>query len=185
MNAVREGSRAGALGWLSPQALLVVSSLIVAVAILLNGSELARIVSGIGGVLWIASAVWMLVELRNEPRKVAVGLVALAGALVMAGVVRPGTYLEAMVGFAIAGAAVAFVAGPSALRWSMMPAALFFPLHIIIALGRVIASGGTRAVRTQPPPTSAFVEFAMVVAAGLAGYLVWMATQRREESRPR
>jgi hypothetical protein len=170
---------------LTPQVLLVIASLVVAVAILLSGEEIGSTISGIGGILWIAAAIWMLVELRTEPRRIVIGLVALAGALVMAAVVKPGNYLEAIVGFAIAGAAVGFAAGPGAARWAMLPAALYFPLHIIIAIGRVAVSGGARSVRTQPPPTDALVQVAMVAAAGIAGYLVAMLFQQREESRPR
>ncbi len=181
MNVARKSPRVGDLGFVTPQLLLVVASLIVALSILL-GAPFARPLNGVGGILWIASAVWMVASLREEPRRVSVGLVAFASAMVMALVVRPGSYLEALAGFAIAGAAVAVAAGPSAARWALLAPAVYFPLHIVIALGRVIASGGARAVRTDPPPTDAFVPFSMVVAAGVAGYVVGKIIDRRGAS---
>ncbi|MFM9105776.1 MAG: hypothetical protein ACKOWF_03665 [Chloroflexota bacterium] len=182
MNATGTRGLGGSWSWLSPQALLVAASLVVAAAILLAGGEAGRALSGIGGALWIAAAVWMLAGLRNEPRRAPVALVALAGAAVMAVIVRPGTYLEAIVGFGLAGAAVGVAAGPSALRWAMLPAALYFPLHIAVAIGRVIASGGERAVRTDPPPTAALVQVAMVAAAAAGGWLAWKALSGRESA---
>ena len=183
MAYARDRTVSGVLPILTPQLLLVVAGVLVAVSILV-GQPLGRAINGIAGAAWVASAVWMVVSLRHEPRRTAIGLSALVLAAVLAIVVRPGTYLEAVIGFGIAGAVVAVVTRPSGFHWALLVPSLYFPLHISIALGRVVASGGARAVRTDPPPTDAFVPLAMIVAAGFGGYLVSRAISRREEGRP-
>jgi hypothetical protein len=184
MAIARKSTRLDTGKLVTPQLLLVVAAAVVAISILL-GEPLARPLNGIAAMLWVVSAVWMVATLRLEPRRLAVGAVALAGALVMAVIVRPGSYLEAIVGFALAGAAIALVAGRNGAAWSLLAPAVYFPIHIGIALGRVIASGGVRTVRTDPPPTEAFVPLSMVLAAGLAGYLVSILRERRASDRPR
>ncbi len=174
-------SRSAPLGGIvTPQVLLLVAGVVVALSIL-AGPPLARILNGLGGLLWVVSAVWMLASLRTERRWMPVVAVALAGALVMAVVVRPGTYPEAILGFFVAGGAVALVAGGGDGRWAMLAPALYFPLHIGIAIGRVVLAGGARGVRTDPPPTEAFVPLSMILAAAVAGVVVGRFVQARGE----
>jgi hypothetical protein len=178
MSVAKLPSRTAGLGGiLTPQVLLVVAGVAVALSILV-GPPLARALNGLGGALWVAAAIWMLFSLWGERRKLPVLGVALAGALLMAVVVRPGTYPEAILGFLVAGAAVAFAARGGA-HWGLLAPALYFPLHIVIAIGRVVASGGARSVRTDPPPTEAFVPLSMILAAAVGGLLVarWFAAR--------
>lgn len=179
MAVANPSSRPAPLGGIvTPQVLLVIAGIAVAASILV-GAPLARPVNGLAGLLWVASAVWMLVSLRGERRWLPTLCAALAGALVMAVVVRPGTYPEAILGFLVAGGAVALVARGGDGRWALLAPALYFPLHIGIAIGRVVLSGGARAVRTDPPPTEAFVPLSMILAAAVAGVLVsrWFASR--------
>jgi hypothetical protein len=158
-------------GFLTPQLLLVVAGVVVAGAILVGGQP-ARLLNGVGGALWVAAAVWMVASLRGERRWLPILAAALAAAAVMALIVRPGTYLEALVGFLVAGGAVALIARPLGVHWALLAPALYFPLHIAVAVVRVVASGGARSVRTDPPPTEAFVPLAMIAAAALGGAVV-------------
>lgn len=170
-------------GIVTPQVLLVIAGVAVAASIL-AAPPLASILNGLGGLLWVVSAAWMLAALRGERRWAPIAAVALAGALLMALVVRPGTYLEAILGFLVAGGAVALVARGNDGRWALLAPALYFPLHIGIAIGRVVLSGGARGVRTDPPPTEAFVPLSMVLAAAVAGVIVArLFAQRNERAR--
>lgn len=178
----RSASASGLLGGLlTPPVLLLLAGVVIALAILVGGAP-ARVLNGVGGLMWIGAAGWMLVALRRQPNRLAIGLTALAGALVMAVLVRPGTYLEAIVGFLVAGVAVALVANERSGIWAMLAPALYFPLHIVVAGGRVALSGGVREVRTDPPPTEAFVPLSMIAAAAVAGVLVGWWLKRRRES---
>lgn len=179
----RPASAPGLLGGLlTPPVLLLLAGIVVALAIIAGGST-ARVLNGAGGLVWLAAAGWMLVALRRQPNRIAIGLSALACAVVMAVLVRPGTYPEAILGFLVAGGAVALVANERTGIWAMLAPALYFPLHIVVAIGRVALSGGGREVRTDPPPTEAFVPLAMIVAAALAGVLVGRWLQRRSKPR--
>lgn len=166
----------------SPQLLLLIAGVIVAISIL-AGAPLARPLNGIGGILWIASAAWMLGALWSQPKRWLILAVSLAFALLYAGVIRPGEYRETIPLFLLAGAVVTWIAGADGLRWAFLVPALYFPLHIVIALGRVIASGGTRAVRTDPPPTAAAVPLSMIVAAALGGVIVhWWLNRKGDRA---
>ena len=165
-------------GLLTPPVLLLLAGVAIALAILLGGSA-ARVLNGIGAVTWVAAAGWMLAALGRQPNRVAIGLTALAGALTMAVVVRPGTYPEAILGFFGAGLVVALVANERTGIWAMLVPALYFPLHLAVAIGRVALAGGAREVRTDPPPTEAFVPLSMIVAAALAGVVVGRWNRRR------
>lgn len=169
--ATIQRSGASAARVVTPQALLVSAGVVIAVAIAV-GPPLARALNGAGGLIWIAGAVWMLAQLRGEPRRWTIAGVALAGAAMMAIIVRPGTYLESVTGFMVAGAAVVLASRHADGRWAMLAPALYFPLHIVVAGIRVVASGGARAVRTDPPPTDALVPLSMIVAAAVGGALV-------------
>lgn len=165
-------------GLLTPPVLLIVAGVVIALAIILGGQP-GQLLNGLGGLIWIAAAVWMLAALRRQPNRFAIGAAALASALVMAAIVRPGTYIEAILGFFFAGVVVALVANERTGIWAMLAPALYFPLHIAIAIGRVALSGGVREVRTDPPPTEALVPFSMIAAAAVAGVLVGRWNRRR------
>ncbi|MCC6314579.1 MAG: hypothetical protein IT337_11275 [Thermomicrobiales bacterium] len=169
--------------WLTPQLLLVVSGLVVAVAVATADSEVGRVLNGLGGLLWIVAAVWMAASLRGEPRALPIGVVAAAAALILAGIIRPGTFLTAIPAFLIAGALVAMVAGPGKGYWALLAPALYFPIHIVIAIGRVIAAHGARPIRTAPPPTDALVPLSMILAAGVAGMVVAKLLDNRDVDR--
>lgn len=171
-------------GVVTPQVLLVIAGVAVAASIL-AAPPMANALNGLGGLLWIGAAVWMVATLRGEKRWLPILCIALAGALVMAVVVRPGTYPEAILGFLVAGGAVAAGARGGDGRWALLAPALYFPLHIAIAIGRVVASGGARGVRTAPPPTEAFVPLSMILAAAVAGVIVARSFAAREAKGPR
>ena len=168
-------------GMLTPPVLLLLAGVVIALAILVGG-PVARVLNGVGGLMWVAAAGWMLGALRRPRNRLAIGLTGLAGAVAMAVVVRPGTYPEAVVGFLLAGAAVALIANERSGIWALLAPALYFPLHIAVAIGRVALSDGTREVRTDPPPTEAFVPLAMIVAAAVAGVLVGRWNSRRADT---
>lgn len=179
--AMREQGEATG-GRVGPPALLLTSGVVIALAILAGG-QAARVLNGVGGALWVAAAAWMLWALRRLPGRALVLAVALLGAVAMAVVVRPGTYLEAGAGFFLAGLAVAAVARGRAWPWTLLVPALYFPLHIAVAIGRVVASGGVRQVRTDPPPTGALVPLVMIAAAAAAGLLADRFAPRRSAER--
>lgn len=185
MAIANPSSRSAPLGGIvTPQVLLVIAGAAVAASIL-SGPPFATVLNGLGGLLWVVSAVWMLVSLRGERRWLPIVAVALAAALLMAVVVRPGTYPEAILGFLVAGGAVALAARGGSGHWALLAPALYFPLHIGIAIVRVVLSGGARAVRTDPPPTEAFVPLSMVLAAAVAGAIAarWFAARREPAGR--
>lgn len=163
--------------WLGPL-LLLAAGLLVAIAII-AGPPVSQGINGVAGAVWVASAVYLLLELRHVRNALPIFAVALAGALVMGIVVRPATYLEAVTGFFLIGAAVAIVAEHSELKWAMLAPALYFPVHIAFSIGKVLLSDAPRQVRTDPPPTEALVPLSMVLAAALAGFVVSAIRQHR------
>jgi hypothetical protein len=152
---------------------LVGAGLLVALAIALDGRA-ARGVNGVGGLLWVGSAVVLLRALRSEGRRWWIGAgAALVAALVLSTSVDAGSLAATMPSFALAGAAVALVAGWRA-AWALAVPALWLPVHLLTAVLPVVLSGGDGAgdVRTDPPPTEALVPLSMVLAAGVGGLLV-------------
>ncbi len=163
--------------WLGP-ILLLAAGILVAIAIV-AGAPFAQGINGVAGIVWVASAVYLLLELRHVRTALAIFAVAFAGALVMGIVVRPATYFEAISGFFLIGVAVAIMAEHNELKWAMLAPALYFPVHIAFSVGMVMLSDAPRQVRTEPPPTEALVPMSMVLATALAGFVVSAIRQNR------
>lgn len=160
--------------------ILIAASLIVAVAIIASG-QVARAINGVGGVLWIASTVLLIRHLRGTQQFARLLTIASSITLVLVLVTKPSHYLSAIIGFSIGGAVVAYAARSQELAWSAMVPALWLPVHLGVAVVRAIERSVRdlpTTVRTEPPPTAAFVPFAMVLAALLGGFAVQMWRQR-------
>ncbi|MFM8594170.1 MAG: hypothetical protein ACKOCK_07250, partial [Chloroflexota bacterium] len=78
--------------WASPQLLLLIAGLVVALSILV-GAPLSRSLNGLGGILWIAAAAWMIGTLWSHPRRWNLLGVSFAIGILYAAVIRPGEYL--------------------------------------------------------------------------------------------
>lgn len=154
---------------------LIVAATIVGVAIVLGGAT-SRILNPIGALLWLASGVLLALSLPRVARRVPGYLTAIASGVILGALVRPGSLLEAVVGFAIAGAIVVLVAGDRSGGWALLAPAIYLPVHLVIGVGRALLRGG--GVRTDPPPTAAIVPLAMLLAAAVAGALVASAIRR-------
>lgn len=155
--------------WRMAAAGLILAATIVGIAIVAGGST-ARILNPIGAVLWLISGVLLALSIPSARRPVLGWGVAIASGFVLGAVVRPGSLTEAVVGFAIAGAAVALAAGDRGGGWALLAPAIYLPVHLTIGIGRALLRDG--GVRTDPPPTAAIVPLAMLLAAAAAGALV-------------
>lgn len=158
---------------------LILAAAIVALAIIAGGST-ARILNGLGALLWLGSAVVLAIALPEPARKAAGWGVAVAAALLLGGVVRPSGAGEAAAWFAIAGGAVVLAAGDRSGGWALLAPAIYLPIHLVIGLGRAIVRNG--GMRTEPPPTAAIVPLAMVLAAAVAGAIVAALVRRQQGS---
>jgi hypothetical protein len=145
---------------------LILAATIVGVAIIVGGPA-ARILNGIGAILWVGSGVLLALSLPPAQRQPAGWAVAIASGLILGAIVRPGSLAEAVVGFAVAGAVIVLAAGDRSGGWALLAPAIYLPVHLVIGIGRAIVSNG--GVRTDPPPTAAIVPLAMLLAAAVAG----------------
>ncbi len=161
--------------WRTAAAGLILAATIVGVAIVVGGAT-ARILNPIGALLWLASGVLLALSLPSVERRTLGFVVAIASGVILGALVRPGSLVEAVVGFAIAGAVVVFAAGDRSGGWALLAPAIYLPVHLLIGVGRAIVRGG--GVRTDPPPTAAIVPLAMLLAAAVAGTLVATAMRR-------
>ncbi len=162
--------------WRTAAVGLILAATIVGVAIVVGGAP-ARILNPIGALLWLASGVLLALSLPSVERRALGFIVAIASGVVLGALVRPGSLIEAVVGFAIAGAVVVLVAGDRSGGWALLAPAIYLPVHLLIGVGRAIVRGG--GVRTDPPPTAAIVPLAMLLAAAVAGTLVASAIRRQ------
>src|SRR5829696_7055683 len=161
--------------WQTAAAGLILAATIVGVAIVAGGS-MARILNPIGALLWLASGVLLVLSLPRVERPIPGYVAAIAVGVILGALVRPGNLVEAVLGFAIAGAVVVFVAGDRSGGWALLAPTIYLPVHLLIGIGRAIARGG--GVRTDPPPTAAIVPLAMLLAAAVAGTLAASAMRR-------
>ena len=168
-------SRSDPNSWRMAAAGLVAAAAIVGVAITIGGSA-ARVLNGVGAVLWLLSGVFLALSLPEAQRRAWGWVAALAGGFLLGAVVRPGDLVEAIVAFAVAGALVVLIAGDRVGGWALLVPAIYLPVHLIIGIGRAMISNG--GVRTEPPPTAAVVPLSMLLAAMLAGMLA-ASRQRR------
>jgi hypothetical protein len=177
--AIRNG---GATFTVRAAAVLIAASLVVAVAILVDGSA-ARGINGIGGLLWIGSAVVLGRSLAHEHKYgVTFGVVAVE-CLALVLFVKPSNLAWAIIGFALGGAATALLASSRSYDWALLLPALWLPVHLLVAISRSLVralTGGEAAVRSEPPPTAALVPFAMVISA-IAG--AWLVERWRNRAR--
>ena len=155
--------------WRTAAAGLILVATVVGVAIVVGGT-MARILNPIGALLWLASGVLLALSLPSVERRTQGYVVAIASGVILGALVRPGSLVEAVVGFAIAGAVVVFSAGDRRGGWALLAPAIYLPVHLLIGIGRAVVRGG--GVRTDPPPTAAIVPLAMLLAAAVAGTLV-------------
>ena len=160
--------------------LLVAAIVLVALSIVLDGT-VSRMLNGLAGVTWFASAVFLVLAARRQGGSVRTWLVAVGLTVLVAFVVTPSDFLPAAIGFGAAGIASALVAGRDETLWARVIVGLYLPLHVGTAMVRAAwraASGGEASIRTDPPPTAALVPAAMLLAA-IAGALLVQAWQRR------
>lgn len=164
---------------------LILAGVVVAIAILLDGAP-SRAVNGVGALLWLGSTAIIVRDVARGPRWRVVGATTLAVTVALSTLVEPTSLAAAVPGFTIGGLIVALVA-PRPLGWAILVAGLWLPVHLLTAVVPAIiraASGGTAAVRTDPPPTAAIVPLAMVLTAGAAGLAVGWWRSRRGDAAP-
>ena len=159
------------------QLLLIVAALLVGAAIISDGT-VSRVLNGVGALVWVGAAVLLGWSLRAEARAGQMAMITAGAAIVLAALIRPDDLVSGIVAFGLAGVIVAFVAPSRAAGWAMLVPALYLPAHVIIAIGRSLVAGSLR-IRTEPPPTAAFVPLAMVLTAALAGLVVGRLRDRR------
>ena len=161
-----ERSQNGVQRWQMAAAGLVVAGLVVALAIIVGGSA-ARALNGVGALIWVGSGVLLAMSLPNPERLPAAWLTSIIGGGLLGAVIRPGTFMVAIAGFAIAGAAVVILGGDRSGGWAFMVPAIYLPVHLAIGIGRALMRGSE--MRVAPPPTAALLPLSMVIAALVAG----------------
>ena len=153
--------------------LLLLAALVVAVAILTSG-PVSRGVNGVGGIMWITSLVLLWRALGAGRRPFFLLGAAATFTLVLVQFVKPSDLLSAAIGFGVAGLLIGLIARRGELLWAAMVPALWLPAHLSIAISSAIletADDQAAAIRTDPPPTEAFVPLMMVVAAVAGGFV--------------
>jgi hypothetical protein len=161
--------------WRIAAAGLFLAAAVVGVAIVIGGA-VARTLNGVGALLWLISAGLLAFTLPSVQRRMAGWLAAIAAGLLLGGIVRPSSLVEAVIWFAVAGAAVVFVAGDRLGSWALLVPAIYLPVHLLIGISRALMRGG--AVRTEPPPTAAILPLIMILAAALGGTLAAIYVRR-------
>ena len=159
--------------------------LLVGIAIVWDAAG-GRALNGVGGILWVASCVTMARSrwLSGSQREVMSGLV-LAMVVCLAVLVKPSDGVITILGFGTAGVVVALVARQDAVHRSVLVPAAWLPVHLAFAIGTSVvraATGGEASVRTDPPPTTAFVPLLMVIAAWGGTAIVVRLRDRHRQS---
>ncbi|HEU0113360.1 MAG TPA: hypothetical protein VFQ80_01715, partial [Thermomicrobiales bacterium] len=92
--------------------------------------------------------------------------------------IKPVDLAWSVVGFAIAGAVAAAIGRDRPFAWALAVPATWLPVHLLVGAVRgFIFQHGQ--IRTVPPPTAAIVPLSMVLAAGVAGFVVaWVLARR-------
>ena len=154
--------------WRTAAAGLILAAAIVGAAIVVGGTT-ARVLNPIGAVVWVASGFLLALSLPTPERRWWGWIAALVSGIVLGAFVRPGSLIEAVVGFAVAGAVVVLAAGDRGGGWALLAPAIYLPVHLLFGIGTALMRDG--GVRTDPPPTAAIVPLAMLLAAAAAGAL--------------
>jgi hypothetical protein len=164
---------------------LVAATLVVGVSIVLDDAP-ARILNGVGGLTWFASAAILAAE--GKRREAPLTQWAAIGALTaaVAFVIRPSDLVLASIGFGAAGLGAGLIAKRDVMLWAKMVPALYLPMHIgtavLKAAGRSML-GMESSIRTEPPPTAAIVPAVMVAAAVVGGCVAtWIRTKRHDST---
>ena len=168
-------SRNDPRAWRMAAAGLILAAAIVGLAIVVGGTS-ARPLNAIGAVLWLASGVFLAVSLPSVHRRLLGWAVAIASGFILGALVRPGSLVEVIVWFALAGAVVVLAAADRTGAWALLVPAIYLPVHLLIGIGRAIIRNG--GVRTDPPPTAAIVPLAILLAAAVAGALAAAVVRR-------
>jgi hypothetical protein len=160
---------------------LILAGLLVAVAIVADGA-VAKTFNGLGGIVWIGSAVRLLLHLRREERFLPHLLMTILIGLILVLLAKPDDFVAAAIGFGCGGAVIALVTGGRAVRWALLLAAMWLPLHLTVAVIRVVERAVRdlpASIRRDPPPTAAFVPLSMILAAWLGAVIVEAIRERR------
>lgn len=165
---------------------LLLGAIMVGVAIVLDGGA-GRIVNGAGGLLWFGSTAGLTVVARRAGAPAwRWGLLALI-TITVAFVVTPSAAVPTIIGFIPAGVLMALVARRHPLLWAALVPAWYLPAHIGTAILRSVVRsvmGHEASIRTDPPPTAAFVPALMVACALLGGWVAGrLISVRRDETR--
>ncbi|MBA2468519.1 MAG: hypothetical protein H0V37_03865, partial [Chloroflexia bacterium] len=118
-------------------------------------------------------------------RRWTVWVAAFALTCLVAFVVTPSDFVAAVVGFGLACTAIAVVARDNTVLWSKLVVGLYLPFHIGTAVAKAVyrgATGGESTIRTDPPPTAAFVPLVMLLTAIACGLAVRAIVHRRTGS---
>jgi hypothetical protein len=169
------GSGRATDAWRLAAAGLVVATIVVGIAIVV-GAPLSRVLNGVGALVWVGSGILLALSLPASRRAALGWAVALLSGFLLGAVVRPGTPVEALIGFGLAGFAVVFAARDRVGAWALLVPTIYLPVHLIIGIGRALMRDG--GVRTDPPPTAAIVPLVIVLAAGAGGALAAAIVRR-------
>jgi len=164
---------------------LVAATVLVAISIILDGMP-ARIFNGIAGLTWFSAAALLASAAWRTDRRAQMWGVAIVLTALVAFVVKPTSFMPAIVGFGVAGCAIALVVRRNGLLWAKVVVGLYLPLHIGTAVMKAVyrnMAGSDSSIRTDPPPTAAVVPMVMLAAA-IGGAIVaqWMKSRRSGNS---
>jgi len=152
----------------------VAAATILVAASILAERDAGRILNGLAGLTWFASAGFLGVAASRVSGGWQVWSLTVAMTGLVACLVKPSDFVPAVVGFGLAGGAMALVAGRHGLLWAKLVVALYLPFHIGSALARAMyraIMGNEAAIRSDPPPTAAVIPMVMLLAA-ICGALV-------------
>jgi hypothetical protein len=164
--------------------MLVAAGALVGVAIALEGA-VGRAINGVAGLLWVFAAALLFRAIWRCEGWGRLLATILAIDLVLVLAVRPSDLLWAAIGFTVGGALVALVATRERERAALLLAALWLPLHLLVAIVKTVDRAIRdlpATVRTDPPPTAALVPLTMIVAAFAGGWAVRAILSNRSQS---
>ena len=136
--------------------ILLAATVLVAISILLDGTS-SRVFNGAAGLAWFAAAGILGIAAWRSSRRWSLWLAAFVLTGLVAFVVTPSDFVPAMIGFGLAGTAIAIVARDNAVLWSKLVVGLYLPFHIGTAvpsmtMGTSAAVGGGSVRSVASPP---------------------------------